>query len=72
MSPDEYTFDEMIRAHIVIHDEICSTEVNQMSKYMFSYMPTSICIKHLLETEMAHFNCIFTVFNCFYHYLAVS
>ena len=54
MSPDQYTFDKMISAHIVTHDEICSTEVNQMSKYMFSYMPISI--KHLLETEMAHFN----------------
>ena len=46
-------FDEMISAHIVIHDEICSMEVNKMSKYMFSCMPISICIKHLLETEMA-------------------
>ena len=70
MSPDQYTFDKMISAHILIHDEICSTEINQMSKYMFSYMPISI--KHSLETEMAHFNCIFTVFSCFYHYLAVS
>ena len=42
----------MISAHIVIPDEICSMEVNKMSKYMFSYMPISICIKHLLETEM--------------------
>ena len=46
-------FDEMISGHIVIHDEICSMEVNKMSKYMFSCMPISICIKHLLETEMA-------------------